>query len=180
LAESVATEVWVERLGRLVPLLEGKLSSQQPTKGEHIWFEIWLCNPPKRTLFKLATLGKPGNKRFVTQVDGPHPLDGEASEPQQFALRDGQTIVMRHPRNAAKVTIATPLVLKDAPWHHLPVGVLTARTDHAAGRLATWSDRPDNLRTFADAISTWVAARLAPDESAVRDALPSLGETQGD
>jgi hypothetical protein len=127
-------------------------SHLQSSPDENIQFDVWLRNPPARTLFKIATTAARGPT--AGSVPKSQPLHGEDPTPEQRAFREGRTITMQLRRRGGRhyYVVATPLVLHDAPWHHLPVGIVTITSTQRDGALAAVASNQDDLRTFTTRI----------------------------
>jgi hypothetical protein len=123
----------------------------EPSRGEKIRTDVWLRNPATRTLFHVATsAARPPNPDR-------QPLGSSAPTPEQRAFREGRTIVTRdNISRPGKYAIATPLILDAAPWHHLPVGIVSTSSNQTDGALAAMSQNQDNLGDF----STGMPSRL--------------------
>jgi len=141
---------WAHRLAVIRDEVREALDLAHGSTEEKVVVEVWVRNPRTRTLFLWAT-----SEGIWLNGDTAASCDlgeGDIRLGVQRSFRKGRTHVaeIRPKQDQWRYGVSVPLTLHDAPWHHLPVGVVNIRSSKVDGELWKAADRFEDLERLEE------------------------------
>jgi hypothetical protein len=123
-------KAWAGRLQQVATEARECAASLTTLRRETITAEIWLRDPDRRELFFWTSSSRsdPQGMRSVHVLDREHDVG-------QLAFREGRTVSRPISDRRWRYQLSIPVTLDEAPWYHLPVGVINLRSSRADGGL---------------------------------------------
>jgi hypothetical protein len=104
--------------------------------ADAITVELWIRNPNDRQLFRFATSRQRERRnggRPAQRMDDYSPGSVAAKTFREGYVQHG---IRADEHGVDQLVVCIPLVLDKAPWYHLPVGVVSLRSNHPQGILS--------------------------------------------
>lgn len=139
--------------------------------SETIIVELWIRNPDDRNLFRFATTnGKqpPGSRRDVLRLDDRSPEHIIPATFQQGYVQtaDPNDTQSEHTQAGSdEFIVGIPVVFDEAPWHHLPVGVVCLKSNESNGYLRSMCKNAKESASVQRLVLGGVREAIQPPET---------------